>query len=354
LGEVGFVRCAGAAMSFPGEKLVLRLIDTIERSGIGLLRPWQIRRIARAETDAQSEKAYSDFAVEKNLSTLRSLLNDSENLRSTVENNLLKDIPPALLKISMAAHLAEQIRKQENIQNILEKTKTTLEIDASSPPGEFIEMDWFFRWREGAGTISDGLLQEIWGNVLAGEIKNPGTFNLRTLDFLRNLSHAEAKNIEKVASYVVNNTALIFGSGLEIDDTTPPVDFKHFPSRSHLDQLEELGLLNIGSGLGFKFSKSSELSNGNFGWLFRCNLRAVAATSENKSKQIRLGFYKLTSLGQDILRLVNIKPDESHLQELAVYIANEGFDSEIMDFEKVDEEHIRPKNIQRVWSSKVS
>jgi len=53
--------------------------------------------------------------------------------------------------------------------------------------------DWFVRFFEDAGNISDEKMQEIWAKVLAGEIKQPGSFSLRTLEVLRNLSSDEAE-----------------------------------------------------------------------------------------------------------------------------------------------------------------
>ena len=43
-------------MEFPGEKLVIRLWETVTEKGIGSwLRPWQNRREGRAQIDVQQE-----------------------------------------------------------------------------------------------------------------------------------------------------------------------------------------------------------------------------------------------------------------------------------------------------------
>lgn len=338
-------------MDYPGEKLVLRLIETIEKSGEGIFRPWQIKRIARAEAEAQREILSSELVTEKYLEVLKSLPTDSFKIALSSKSDPLVHITPAILESRISAHLAEQIRKQLNIENTLEKAIDSLKSDPTTPPDERIEVDWLFRWRENASGVSNEVLQEIWGNVLAGEIRSPGTFGLRTLDFLKNLSQSEAKAIEAVAPYVVNESAVIIGTGVEIGSTLPAIDFKHLPAQSHMSQLEELGLLNRGMGLGFKFNPSSKLSNGHFGWLFRCNQRAVAATTLDKSKPIRLCFYKLTTLGKDVLRLVKAQPDETHLRELAQFIANEGFDSEIMDCDQLPEGKLSFRNIQMISPS---
>ena len=47
--------------------------------------------------------------------------------------------------------------------------------------------DWFVRFFEAAGNISDEYLQKIWDKVLTGEYTKQGNFSLRTLDTLYNL-----------------------------------------------------------------------------------------------------------------------------------------------------------------------
>ena len=56
-----------------------------------------------------------------------------------------------------------------------------------------------------AEEISDEEMQDIWGRVLAGEIKKPKSYSLRTLEVLRNISKEEAKLIIKVSNYINGN-----------------------------------------------------------------------------------------------------------------------------------------------------
>lgn len=68
---------------------------------------------------------------------------------------------------------------------------------------ENIGIDWFVRFFEDAGKISDEDMQDLWAKVLAGEIKQPGSFSLRTLDTLKNLSKDEAEILQFVTSCAV-------------------------------------------------------------------------------------------------------------------------------------------------------
>lgn len=333
-------------MDFPGEKLVIRLIETIEKSGTGIFRPWQIKRVARAEADAQRESAISNALTQREISKPEIYLEQATEFAK----NIFPNTPADLIDFSIKSDLVEKIRKQENITQAISLAEETLAMDPEDPPQERVDMDWYFRWRENAGTVSSELLQQIWGNVLAGEIKKPGTHSLRTLDFLKNLSQAEARVIESIAPYIVNNVAIIFGTGIEMGSNLPSIEFKNLPTANDIIILEEIGLINRGSGLGFSFAKThSKFSNDYFGRIFQCGARAIAATTLDKEKEIRLCFYKLTSLGKDIFQLVDGVANEFYLSEIAQFLANDGFDSELMDRILGPDGKFTSKNLVRIW-----
>ena len=66
-----------------------------------------------------------------------------------------------------------------------------------------ISFDWFMRFFEEAGNISDEQVQDLWAKVLAGEIKSPGSFSLRFIETLRTLSKDEAEILQEISSYAV-------------------------------------------------------------------------------------------------------------------------------------------------------
>ncbi len=53
-------------------------------------------------------------------------------------------------------------------------------------------------------------MQEIWARILAGEIKQPKSYSLRTLDILRNLSTDEAAIFMKFAKLAVVSSRTTF------------------------------------------------------------------------------------------------------------------------------------------------
>jgi hypothetical protein len=75
--------------------------------------------------------------------------------------------------------------------------------DVTTFPNSLPDEDWVARYVEAASQVSDQKMQEVWGRILAGEIKKPGTFSLRTLHVVTTLSKFEAEYFERYAKHVV-------------------------------------------------------------------------------------------------------------------------------------------------------
>ena len=59
-------------MAAPGEKLLIRLCDTIENGIGGLLSPWQIRRTGRARLDVHRDEFLALAQAERDVDDIRS------------------------------------------------------------------------------------------------------------------------------------------------------------------------------------------------------------------------------------------------------------------------------------------
>ena len=92
------------------------------------------------------------------------------------------------------------------------------ELEHAQPDEESMEspeFDWLMRFFDAVSLVSSEELQELWGKVLAGEVKKPGACSLRTLDIVRNLSRDEAVCFHELCRYVMvsGNMAFIFDNG---------------------------------------------------------------------------------------------------------------------------------------------
>lgn len=163
-----------------------KMMDTAKEGAKALTKLQEIilnifgSRWIKKQADAQR---YSD---EKNLQTIR------ENPDMEIEfvdgkMNAKLRTPEALEYRAEQRVLAELVRQEENIENILNIVAEILQ-DSKNVSNESVDEDWLTRFFEIAKNISAEDMQFIWGKILAGEIVNPGSFSLRTLEVLRNIS----------------------------------------------------------------------------------------------------------------------------------------------------------------------
>ena len=97
---------------------------------------------------------------------------------------------------------ARESRKINNVKSVVEKA-TSHFMEEEKVSNEPVNTDWTNRFFSIVEDISDETLQDIWGRILAGEVKQPNSFSLRTLDLLRNVTKEEAELFVKASKYYV-------------------------------------------------------------------------------------------------------------------------------------------------------
>ena len=148
--------------------------------------------------------------------------------------------------------------------------------------------------------MSSEELQTLWGRALAGEIKSPGSFSLRTLEFLKNISHEEALKIAKAATFVINNDFILMDAKL-LDPEGIPFSF--------LLDLQNLGITCGVDSTGLKVDILSNLPD-KFQQALVSHDRALLVTHEDASKKFILKIYGLTPLGKQVFTLGTFKSHE--------------------------------------------
>lgn len=100
------------------------------------------------------------------------------------------------------------------LKNFLNSAKFAMEElnqeDSNYEPQEEIDFDWLMRYFEAVGNIGNAELQKLWGKVLAGGIRSPGSCSLRTLDIIRNMTQKEAQTFVDLSKYILNSGDCFF------------------------------------------------------------------------------------------------------------------------------------------------
>lgn len=103
------------------------------------------------------------------------------------------------------AHQRELSRKATNVLSVIKLADDEVRADDEDKKvsAEPIDEDWFARWKRGAEEVSQLDLQRIWAAMLVGEIKQPGSNHLRTVQLLQTLTLADLKTIQHVMCFVI-------------------------------------------------------------------------------------------------------------------------------------------------------
>lgn len=336
--------------NWPGEKLLIKLCDTIAGKGVGLLlKPWQMRRegIAAAEikrlnslTLAQTKIEVADIQSGKKVLLPGGKL---ENAGVTaIDEGVLPTTRLAIIEeleeIVRANMLKEEFRKEVSVTKAVLYAEQELEQDTQDATDVPVSDDWLLRWRDSAAAVSSDELQALWGKVLAGEVKSPGAFSLRTLAFLRNISREDAVLIEKLAPYVIKNFVV-----------RPPKNNELIGDLNFLDflELQELGILSGVEALGMSTQLRSSVQE-NFLQGLTSHGRVLLVRHSDVNCILQLPIYIVTRLGQEVLNLGWKRADETYLLKVGEMIKQMGFEVEIGGYVIAGEDKINCVDLKKI------
>jgi hypothetical protein len=184
-----------------------KLLQVIQDTGIGYFRPFQIKRIARAEAEAAIIKAQAEVDVSE------------------------------LQRRAVSRWLNEEERRQLNMEDI---TEGSLPLISDQARPEQIDKDWLTNFYAKGRDISDREMQWLWSQILAGEANAPGSFSKRTVNCISSITRKEALEFESFCRFCVNFADQVVPFIIKLSD---PVFSRHGIDFGLLLRLEEIGLI---------------------------------------------------------------------------------------------------------------
>lgn len=190
---------------------------------------------------------------------------------------------------ALAGYIAsKEARKLKNTVAVIEKAQSHFSENekVSDTP---VDEGWKNRFFGIVEEISDEELREIWGRVLAGEIKQPGSYSLRTLETLRNITKEEAAVIVKASPFLIQNESIYKDSPLSLQEKL---------------LLQELGLM-LEEGLGIEY-KWEVPGNEKLFLIMDDNHVFSLQNDTEKNITCHTKVYKLSTSGREIFKLVSV------------------------------------------------
>jgi len=249
-------------LSKPATVLIEKISDAVG----GIYKPYQIKRIAKAEAEAEKIRALADIEI--------------------------KD----LQQRALVRFVAEETKKQANMEAITAMSINDLKDDARP---ENIEDDWISNFFEKCRLISDREMQGLWAKVLAGEANNPGTYSKRTVNFISSIDKSDAKLCTSLCSYgwfLGDITPLIY----DIQDEIYTKNGITFNSLNHLD---EIGLITFDNLAGFRKIHLPEVIK-----IFYYGTPINIKFKNQENNELDIGKVLLSKVGRELAPISGSKP----------------------------------------------
>jgi Protein of unknown function (DUF2806) len=264
------------------------LIEKISDAVCGLAKPFQIRRVAEAEADADKIRAVSRIEITE------------------------------LERRAMSRLFAEEAKKQHNIEAIT--LKALPDVSPESKP-EKMEDDWIANFFDKCRLISDEQMQSLWGRILAGEANSPGKFSKRTVNLVGNLDKSDAALFSTLCSFVFEigvPTVLIFDFSHKIYNDAG-IFF------SGVDHLESAGLLHENAASGYM---RKGLSQKGFVHYFGSPVWIKFPQEQKEGYQLQIGKVLFTQAGLQLAPLSGAQPREGFVDYVKEQWKNFGLTTE--------------------------
>jgi uncharacterized repeat protein (TIGR03899 family) len=230
------------------EKVVGRVSkDYFQRKDIDA-KAYEIKKlgIATAEVKVEELKMLA-AAVKENFAGTGGVEYKQGELTISSPKQLLTEVRSSSSSVPLEERTKQRVfyqdaKRQQNIEDI---TAFAAEELANETPvtAEPVEENWANKFFRLAEDISGEEIKALWGRILAGEIKRPGTYSLRTLELLKTLSKTEAElfqRLQKLAIKFEDHSFILCPKDTELTDKYKTKGLRIYEILS----LQELGLLN--------------------------------------------------------------------------------------------------------------
>ena len=204
----------------------------------------------------------------------------------------------------------QELKRQQNIERIVDLARIELEKE-KYVTDEPVDPDWTMRFFNSVEDISNEDMQKIWGKILAGEVKRPQSFSMRTLETLKNLSQKEALLFQKLANFCFfgGNDILLSGQnellanyGLRVIDILT---------------IEECGLIQSSAGRMGLIITSERSQNVT---IHTQNIVGILSTKNGVNMQVDLPVHRLTGSGSELFKIIEKSPNDEYFLSYLKYI----------------------------------
>lgn len=248
------------------EEPICKVIDCFKDGVSGLLAPWQYRRMEKAKIEMKESQSLSEQKLLVKETLIKGLIEQAQTNRDR--------------------------RLLDNLGNIYSQAVMEL-ANGMQMPATNVNSDWSARFFDYSKDCSDQDVQILWSKILAGEIREPGSYYKRTLTVLHNLEKFEAEWFVKMKPFIVSDCII------------PSFTFANneMINYNEIQSLVDCGLLNANKCEVSIWSNEISV----------CNLKLVP---DKECEDFTLAGYSLTDAGMQLSRLIQANVNRLFIERL--------------------------------------
>ena len=260
-------------LSGPATALINRVSEFVG----GALHPRQIRRIAKAEAEAEVIRAWGKLAA------------------------------GSLHERTVRRFAEEQIASQSNIESIVLQALPVLDDETASP--DDVKRDWFANFFEKCRIYSEPEMQTVWSRILAGEANNPGSFSRKTVNLVADLDTLDAALFVNLCCFIWESDSDRFPL---IFETTDDIYTKSGINFISIGELETLGLIRVNTLTGFIRRETGRMNLS----YFEQRVVLEPELGEDGYRNLSIGNTLLTKSGVELSKICGTSPVDGYYEHV--------------------------------------
>ena len=228
------------------------------------------------------------------------------------------------------------IREQVNLDLISEEAARQLnDTNDAQTRGEVgqIDDDWLNHFEKEASQRSTEEMQQLFGRILAGEIRHPSSFSIKAVKIMGEIDKVAANLFKKLCSICCVFGEPESGGIFDARAITFPHNTEGNALRKYglgfgeLNVLQEYDLIiaDYNSWMDYKFSTPGGTSASVLGLSYQNELLELFPMEGKRPlRKLRLHGVTLSYAGRELLNVVDIEPIESYSSDLVGFFAQKG------------------------------
>jgi hypothetical protein len=212
-----------------------------------------------------------------------------------------------------ATEVDRMLRTEEDRRKLENRACTVMvaleDLETNPPDADAtceIDEDWLNLFARLAEDKSSAKLQQLFGKILSGEVRRPGSYSLRTLQILALISTPDAERVSRLMSYSLDMAMVPFEEGADGCPTTADRLF-----------LEELGLAGHPNKFG-GMVRTTSIPAGQTKLLMASKFAIVIINNSQNEIAFRVPCQLLTTPGRELAVIASPPPtDVDFLKKVA-------------------------------------